>query len=106
MTAPHISIEALRRDGRVFPMSTISIDEPPVSFTSYDADLRRVYLLGWRDDVRGLWVADADTTISTDAVRLLKSVTLTLLSDLTEPYEMTVRTRKGPRRVRFTAHPE
>jgi hypothetical protein len=104
MTTPIVRMEAVLPDGRARTVGELSIDEPCGSISSTTPDGHRVFLFGWwRDDEPGVWESVAGLTVETSAVREIVTAGLKRLSDLTEPFELTVWVKGQPRLMRFTA---
>jgi hypothetical protein len=103
MTTPIVRVEALSPTGRTATVGELSIDEPCGSMSSTGPDGDRVFLFGWRDDGPGVWESIGGLSQETVAVREIVTVGLKLLSDLSEPYVLTIYVKGVPRLMRFTA---
>jgi hypothetical protein len=103
VTTPVVRLQAVLPGGQAATVGELSIDEPLGSISSTGPDGRRVFLFGWRDDQPGVWESLAGITEETTAVRAIVSLDLERLSDLAEPFELTVWVKGQPRQMRFTA---
>lgn len=99
---PHVRLDVVLPDQAV-TFGSVSIDEPLGSMSSDEPTGRRVILFGWlRDDV-GVWESRKGFDLENMAFREVVSADLRLLSDLTEPYEVTIHRNDQARLIRFTA---
>lgn len=105
MTVPVVALEIHTPNGWV-QVGTNSINEPRGSLASNDPDGRRVYVFGFDGQRPGVWISDSGIDLATNAARQILSVHLRQLSDLTEPYELTIHSLAGQRRIRFTTNIE
>jgi hypothetical protein len=103
VTTPVVRVQAVLPTGQAATVGQLSIDEPCGSISSTGPDGDRVFLFGWRDDEPGVWESVAGITEENNAVRAIVSLELEQLSDLTEPFELTVYVQGQPRQMRFTA---
>jgi hypothetical protein len=106
VTTPIVRMEMLSPGGQGATVSKLSIDEPMGSITSHEPDgSRRVYLFGFRDDEPGVWTPKVvGIGLENDLVRQVTAVGgLEQLSDLAEPFELTIYVRGVPRQMRFAA---
>jgi hypothetical protein len=91
MTGPHIRLEILADDGTAIPMkASLSLDQPPGTLSSDPPEGRRIYMFGLHNGQIGVWESKGGYDIENDAIRLVGSIELELLSDLSEPYTLTL----------------
>lgn len=107
-------------DDSAISMGSVSSDEPMGSISSdeHDGEPRRIFLFGWPSGqlgasgmpVCGVFESVLGYDVANGAVREVTSANVKLLSDLSEPYELTIyrRTVDGatPRLLRFTVADE
>lgn len=91
-------------DGKAIPIGEVADFLPPGSVSSDEPDgTRRIYVFGWYDDDLGVWESHLGIDVQTDAVRNVISADLEKVSDLTEPYDLTIYRNGQPRHLRITA---
>jgi hypothetical protein len=92
-------VRLMRWDGVEF--GSVSIDEPLGSITSDQNGKTQVYVFGWYEGQAGVWESEFGAHHDNDAVRAILTMGFTLLSDLAEPYDLTVYKNGQPRPIRF-----
>lgn len=87
-------------------IGSVAEADPPGSISSDDS-IRQVYMFGWFDGEVGVWQSRVGVDIENSVFRTIIAAQLDLLSDLSEPFELTI--TRGPtkvqRRLRFTQRP-
>lgn len=109
-TTGRVRVELLTDDGTPVALNgpPVTPDSRPGSASSDEpSGRRRMFLFGWRDGQLGVWESIAGTDHADPGDAALRHVTaafgLARLSDLAEPYELTLhRPGRPPVRVRLT----
>jgi len=111
--APVVVFEALTASERWLEVGRLYEADSPGSISGHDDDgTRQVWLFGWHEGQVGVYLSVAGADVENPDVRLVASLALERLSDLTEPYELTYRTPAEQHRtvrwslLRGSAEPE
>lgn len=99
----HVLLEAITERGAIL-IGRIEDGQLPGSISSDEPNSsRRLFVFGWRGEECGVWEADSGVDAATLTSREIYTLGFTKLSDLGEPYEVTIhRVGRGPRQLRFT----
>jgi hypothetical protein len=95
----------LHHRGEWEPVGVVAEGEAPGSISSRSGAAREVYVFGWLDGSPGVWRSTGGVDVANDFMRAIASEGFARLSELTEPYELTVITRSGRSDVRFRLTP-